>query len=96
MLLECFMKLKGIPYLSNRPENLLLVRVHLSKSTNLSQINVLPVAQGYDLIKCKYEIKTVLGDLRLLKHTAIFRDLKPDTGRSFIQDTSKKQTLHIK
>lgn len=92
----CFTKLKGIPYLSNRPENLLLMRVHLGKSTYLSQINVLSVAQGYDLIKCKYEIKTVLRDLRLLQHAAIFRDLKPDAGQSFIQDTSKQQTLHIK
>ncbi len=52
------------------------MRVHLSKSANLGQVNVLPVAKSYNLIKCKYEIKTVLWDLAFLQHSAIFRDLK--------------------
>lgn len=62
--------------LSDSPEDFLFMRVHLSKSANLGQVNVLPVSQSYDLIKCKYEIKTVLRDLAFLQYSAIFRDLK--------------------
>lgn len=77
--------------LSDSPEDFLFMRIHLSKSANLGQVNVLPVAQSYDLIKCKYEIKTVLRDLAFLQYSAIFRDLKKYGNPSLIQDASKKR-----
>lgn len=62
-------------HLSDSTENLLLVGVHLCEGADLSQVDVLPVAQRYDFIKGKDQVEAVLRDLALLQHTAVFWDL---------------------
>lgn len=62
-------------HLSDSTENLLLVGVHLCEGADLSQVDVLPVAQRYDLVKGKDQVEAVLGNLALLQHAAVFWDL---------------------
>lgn len=50
--------------------------VHLCEGADLSQVDVLPVAQGYDFIKGKDEVEAVLRNLALLQHAAVFWDLE--------------------
>lgn len=67
------------PDLSDRTEDLLLVRVHFGEGSDLGEVYIFPVAQGNDFIKSKYEIEAVFRDLTLLQHTAVLRDLKAST-----------------
>lgn len=63
-------------YLTDSSEDFLLMRVHLSKSADLGQVDVFPVAKGNNLIKGKYQIKAVLRDLILLQGSTVFWDLE--------------------
>lgn len=64
------------PHLSDSPENLLLMRVHLCESTNLSKVDVFPVTERYDLIKGEDEVETVLWNFTLLQNSTVLWDLK--------------------
>lgn len=62
-------------HLSDGPEHLLLVRVHLGEGPNLRQVDILTVAQGNDFIEGKNQVKAVLRDLVLLQSPTVFGDL---------------------
>lgn len=72
---KSFTNLTVWSHLSDSTENLLLVGIHLCEGANLSQVDVLPVAQGYDFIKGKDKVEAVLRNLALLQHAAVFWDL---------------------
>lgn len=53
-------------YLSDCSEHLLLMRIHFCEGSDLCQVNILPVSQGNNFIKSKYQIKTVIRYFILL------------------------------
>lgn len=79
-----------MPYLTDCSEDFLLMRVHLCKSTNLGQVDILSVAKGNNFIKGKDQIKAVFGNLILLQGSAIFRDLVESRNKTPSQEGSKR------
>lgn len=70
----------GGAYLSDGAEHLLLVGVHLCEGADLSQVDVLPVAQRHDLVEGEDQVEAVLRNLALLQDAAVFRDLGNETA----------------
>lgn len=63
-------------HLSDSTENLLLVGVHLCEGADLSQVDILSVAECHDLVEGKDQVKAVLRYFALLQHTTVFWDLE--------------------
>lgn len=63
-------------HLSDSSEDLLFVRVHLCKCSDLGQVNIFSISQSHNFIKCEYKIKTMVRDLSFLQSSTVFRDLK--------------------
>lgn len=81
-------------HLSDSAENLLLVGVHLCEGADLSQVDVLSVAECHDLIEGKDQVKTVLRDFTLLQHTTVLWDLEWDGRKMNIKQSN--QNLHLR
>lgn len=62
-------------HLTDSSEDFLLMRVHLCEGADLSQVNILPVSKGNNLVKGKDQIKAVIRNLILFQCSAVFRDL---------------------
>lgn len=59
---------------------LLLMRVHLCKCPNLSQIHILSIPQRNDLVKCKYDFKGIINYVLLVQRVAVVWNLAETTG----------------
>lgn len=73
--------------------------VHLCESADLSQVDILSVAQRHNLIEGKDQVETVLRDFTLLENTTVFRDLgwrRRQTFRNFIYPSLDKTVPRYK
>ena len=66
----------SVTYFAHHLEHFLLVRLHVSESSNLSKIYVLSIAESDNLIKSKQELESVIVDFLLLDRLAVLRDLE--------------------
>lgn len=66
----------GASHLSDGAEDLLLVGVHFCEGADLSQVDVLSVAERHDLVEGEDEVETVLRNLTLLQNATVFGDLR--------------------
>lgn len=71
-------------YFSHGLVNLLLVAVHLCEGPDLSQVHALSVAQGYDLIECKDQVKCIVQNILFIQRMTVLWDLTWEWGHGFM------------
>ena len=65
----------NLAYLADSLIDFFFVRVHLDEGSNLSQVDIFTIAERHDFVESKYQIESILSNIRLLQAATILGDL---------------------